>query len=541
MNNRRDTRRSSSEPRDTDSFSQGARRNAREGNGSYSDASRSVRTKGASSSRSSRNTAPTNGNGRNGNSRRSSSRSRDGQFVEEGNGYSARYSRQASQAEYGKKRKKSRKKKIVFGALAGVLILVLGAAGVAFAYYNTVSENLHEGIDNDLRDTLVKTELTKEPFYMVLMGTDGSDERANSAEYAGDPTRSDSIMLARIDPVDNKVTLISLHRDTMVTLDGYGVNKLNAAYAYGGASLAVKTVSKLADVPISHYAEINFDGFKEIVDALGGVEVDVPVTINDADAGGYVAQGLQTLNGDQALILCRSRHTYDDYGDGDSYRAANQRLVLAAIAKKMLASDVGTMTSTITTLSKYIKTDLEITDIIGLAQAMQGIDTSKDIYSAMQPTTSTYTNDIWYEITDETEWKAMMSRVKQGLSPTEQSVVDQSTGVVLANAGESSSSSSSSSSSTVIRSGSVIVKNGCGIEGVASSAAAKLQAVGYTVTTGNANDYTYTTTLVIYADASKASEAKEMVSTLGIGKTFKNDGTYAFTGDFLVVVGSDWG
>lgn len=72
----------------------------------------------------------------------------------------------------------------------------------------------------------------------------------------------------------------------------------------------------MAGVDISHYAEIDFDGFKEIVDALGGVEVDVPMEINDNMAGGYVSAGLQTLNGDQALILCRARHAYDEYGDG---------------------------------------------------------------------------------------------------------------------------------------------------------------------------------------------------------------------------------
>ena len=140
--------------------------------------------------------------------------------------------------------------------------------------------------------------------------------------------------------MDKKATLVSIHRDTLVDMGEYGQNKLNAAHAIGGAALTVKTVSKLAGVPISHYAEINFDGFKDIVDALGGVEVDVPMEIDDEDAGGHLDAGLQTLSGDQALILCRSRHAYDEYGDGDSYRAANQRLVLSAIAKKILSADV---------------------------------------------------------------------------------------------------------------------------------------------------------------------------------------------------------
>ena len=225
-------------------------------------------------------------------------------------------------------------------ALAVVGVLVLGGAGAAFAYYGILSGNLHAGVDAKLRAALVDTDLAKEPFYVLLMGTDGSNDRQASQEYAGDQFRSDSIILARIDPVDKKVTMVSIHRDTLVDMGEYGQNKLNAAHAIGGAALAVETVSKLAGVPISHYAEINFDGFKDVVDALGGVEADVPMEIDDEDAGGHLDAGVQTLSGDQALILCRSRHAYDEFGDGDSYRAANQRLVLGAIAKKILSADV---------------------------------------------------------------------------------------------------------------------------------------------------------------------------------------------------------
>lgn len=320
--------------------------------------------------------------------------------------------------------------------VAAVLVVCLGAA---FAYYQALSGNLHTGVDQDLRDSLVETDLANEPFYVLLMGTDGSNDRAASEEYAGDSFRADSMILARIDPVSKKVTMVSIHRDTLVDMGEYGNNKLNAAHALGGAALTVETVSKLAGVPISHYAEINFDGFKDIVDALGGVEVDVPMEIDDEDAGGYLAQGLQTLNGDQALILCRSRHAYDDIGGaGDSYRAANQRLVLSAIAKKILAADIATMASTVTALSQYLTTDLEITDIIGLAQSMQGLDPATDIYSAMEPTTSAYVDGIWYEYNDTTAWKAMMARVDKGLPPTEEDIVDEVSGTVLATTGAGS-------------------------------------------------------------------------------------------------------
>lgn len=438
-----------------------------------------------------------------------------------------------------------------------VAALIVVGAGSAFAYYSVVTGNLRSGL-GDVDQYLVKTDLTKEPFYMLLLGNDGSSERDSDADF-GETYRSDSIMLARIDPVDKKVTLVSLHRDTMVDLGQYGTNKLNAAYAFGGPSLSVQTVSKLAGVDISHYADINFDGFREIVDALGGIEVDVPMEINDEDAGGHLDAGQQTLSGDQALILCRSRHAYDEVGPGDEYRAANQRLVLSAIANKMLSADVATLASTAQTLSKYVTTDLSVTDIIGLAQAMQGLDSSTDIYTAMEPTTSKYIDDIWYEVTNESEWKTMMTRVNAGLSPTEGDVVDQETGTILASSGDGAGSSGSSASGSgsgsgssggsggasgsgdqAQRTGTVGVRNGNGVAGAGNDAAERVQALGYGVNTRNADAFDYPQTVVVYnGDADKA-RAQEIADALGVGKVVKNDGSYQFSENYLVVLGADW-
>lgn len=176
----------------------------------------------------------------------------------------------------------------------------------------------------------------------------------------------------------------------------------------------------------------------------GGVEVDVPMEINDDEAGGHVDAGEQTLSGEEALILCRSRHSYDEYGDGDRYRAANQRLVLGAIAKKILSADPATMANTISALSQYITTDFKVGDIVALATSMQGIDPSKDIYSAMEPTISEYKNDTWYEQLDVAAWNTMMGRVREGLPPTEVDEVDELNGTVLASVGDGKAAASDS-------------------------------------------------------------------------------------------------
>lgn len=415
-----------------------------------------------------------------------------------------------------------------------LVVLALAGAGGAWAYYQYLNSNLHDGVDSDLRSSLVQTNMTNEPFYVLLLGTDESSDRDESGDYGGS-FRSDSIILLRIDAQNKKATLVSIHRDTMVDLGKYGKQKINAAYAFGGPALAVQTVLSMAGVGISHYAGINFDGFAEVVDALGGVEVDVPVEINDEDAGGHLDAGLQMLNGEQALILCRSRDTYaDTSADPDSMRAANQRLVLSAIAEKILASDPATIAKTIDVLSKYVTTDLDINDIIGIAQALKGLNPDTDIYTGMQPVTNEYIDGGWYSYTDEDAWKTMMKRVDAGLPPNATGSVDEATGTVTATSGDGSELAGQKTAS-------VSVKNGTQITGAATRAVDMIKAAGFTnVTAGNANSLSYPNTLVVYNDDTLKDEADQIVTALGQGTAVKNDGDYVFSTKFLVIIGDDW-
>lgn len=124
-----------------------------------------------------------------------------------------------------------------------------------------------------------------------------------------------------------------------------------------------------------------------------------------------------------------------------------------------------------------------------LAQAMMGIDVDNNVYSAQAPTTSVYENDIWYEKVNTQEWQKMMSRVKQGLSPTEETVVDSATGTVMSSAGtggsgSGDSGSKNSSSSSSLSGVKIAVKNGSGIQGCANEAASKLTPQGAVCETG---------------------------------------------------------
>ncbi|MDO4443219.1 MAG: LCP family protein [Slackia sp.] len=431
------------------------------------------------------------------------------------------------------------------GALIAVFAaLVIGVGAAAFAYVGVLNGKLTGDIGADLKGVLADAKAPTEPFYVLLMGVDKSQARAESAEYEGDNFRSDSMILARVDPGGKQMTLISIVRDTYVNIDGYGKNKINAAHALGGPALTVKTVSEFAGVPISHYAEIDFDGFKAAVDALGGIDVNVPMEIDDADAGGYVPAGPQTLNGDQALILCRARHAYDEIGAGDFYRAANQRMVMGAIANKLLSADVATITSTVTSLCDYIDTDMSVTDIISVASAMRGMDTASGIYSSMNPTISTYEDGVWYEYSNNEAWKAMMKRVDAGEPPTADAQDSANDGGVLDGSisGEYVAQSVLSGEGVQdLSSVMVEVRNGSGMAGVAAEASSILTNEGYNVTVvGDAESYDYTQTIVVYNPDGNATTAQAIAQSIGGAQVIANDGIYSVDGTYLVVVGSDY-
>ncbi|MBO4352184.1 MAG: LCP family protein [Eggerthellaceae bacterium] len=452
-------------------------------------------------------------------------------------------------------RRSNRKRNIIIAAAVAVAVLLIGAVS-AYAYVSSITGSLHEGVDQDLRAALVETDMSKEPFYMLLLGTDRDEERKASDE--GDFYRSDTMILARVDAPQGTITLISIPRDTLVDLGEYGWQKINVAYGFGGASLAVEAVSKLTGVDISHYAEVDMDGLAAVVDAIGGVEVEVPVEINDDDAGGYVPAGWQTLDGEHALIVCRSRNTYVETAAApDLMRAANQRLVLSAIAHKVLGSDIATIANTVRSAAGYVTTDLELNDIIGLAQAMQGMDTDDSFYTASLPTRALYiangygypdvtgyaaTDTVdptilegWYCVMEEDEWATMKGRMAEGQPPAEGLEIDEATGTVLATAGADAVDISTKNAW-------ITIMNGTDREGLATRAMGMLNAEGFeNITIEDApGGYDYPETLVIYEETGRAHEASQIVDILGQGRAMQNDGNWIVENNFLIIIGEDW-
>jgi LCP family protein required for cell wall assembly len=170
----------------------------------------------------------------------------------------------------------------------------------------------------------------------------GSDNRENLpddlegsfGDFAG--ARADVIILAQV--ANGRRQLLSIPRDLKVDIPGEGTNKINAAYAFGGPDLLVETVAEATGIRPNHYLEVEFAGFAGIVDAVGGIELDIPYPARDAKSGLDIAAGTQTVDGATALAYARSR-SYEELrdgewvaqGGGDIARAARQREVLTKI------------------------------------------------------------------------------------------------------------------------------------------------------------------------------------------------------------------
>ena len=149
--------------------------------------------------------------------------------------------------------------------------------------------------------------------------------------------RSDTVMILHIPSNGGPSVLVSLPRDSYVPIPGYGDNKLNAAYSFGGPKLLAETVQNVTGLRIDHYMEIGFGGFVSVVNAVGGVRMCLKAPLYDRASGARLKKGCQTLNGAQALAYVRTRH---NFADQDLQRVQDQRLFMRALLTKMTSAGV---------------------------------------------------------------------------------------------------------------------------------------------------------------------------------------------------------
>ncbi len=394
------------------------------------------------------------------------------------------------------------------------LVLIAAAAGGAWAYFflRGVERTMQKAVTADpkVREALTAVE-PKEPFTILLMGT---DKRPNEPAM-----RVDTIIVARIDPKLKRVWMVSVPRDTKARIPGHGTAKINTSYA-GGPSLVIKSIEGLLGVPINHYAELDFKGFQKIVDVMGGVYVDVDVEIDDWRAASHspghrakhIEPGYQLLDGEHALTYVRSR----DYPDSDFGRMRHQQTFFKAIVKQSFRFDnLLRLPKMIKEFSAYVDTDLSVGESLGIVQALRGMPEGN-----LQTATLLGEWRSPYVIPDE---KVKAQLVKGLLT------------------GSDIEATSTPKPALVPSDITLTVRNGAGIAGVAKEAEKKLVGEGFVVRdVGNANQFVYDKTLVIFKDAKNEAKARLVASTLGVADVVESRGMYSFNGDVLVVVGKDW-
>lgn len=176
--------------------------------------------------------------------------------------------------------------------------------------------------------------------------------------------RSDTIMLARIDKKEKKVAVVSIPRDTKIPVPGSAIPKINHACAIGGPELSSQVVGKLMGIKVDYYILTNFDGFKDIINTLGGVTIDVDSRKYKPSEGIDLRPGLQRLNGKQALAYVR----YRDYGTGDIARTEHQQQFIKALADEMFQTKtIFKLPKLVPQLAKNIETNLTISEMVSMA------------------------------------------------------------------------------------------------------------------------------------------------------------------------------
>ena len=232
--------------------------------------------------------------------------------------------------------------------LALALLLLLAIAWLVASYFS-FSGGISDA--NDRVPKSVQAQLTKQdgmlsstPTTILVLGTDGG-----SASGRQGANRSDSILLMRTDPRKHRIAYLSIPRDLRVEIPGYGTAKINAAFQAGGPTLTLQTVKALTGLDVNHVAFVDFDRFKELIDAVGGIDVTVPRPIlsnrfdcpyaTDARCrawGGWrFARGRQHMDGRRALVYARIRENRLDPAETDLDRARRQQRVIQATADRL--------------------------------------------------------------------------------------------------------------------------------------------------------------------------------------------------------------
>lgn len=273
-------------------------------------------------------------------------------------------------------------KRIIKWSLLSLLIIILtvGLAGFIFVYRTLGKIGLNTEVIYEAKQQL-DIPMPDEPVNILVMGTDDDPD--------GNSTRSDTIMLVRVNPEGECLSMLSIPRDLLVEIPDVGQDKINAAFAIGGVPLSIDTVRELTGLPIHHFVMVNYEGFSQAVDAMGGVYVDIDRRYfndnSDAPWGeSYepidIYPGYQKLSGEDALAYVRYRHA-----DSDFVRIMRQQYFIQDVKSQSMNWGNFTKIPELADLfASNTTSDISRTDVLSLTKFILSVDKDR-IFQAQAP------------------------------------------------------------------------------------------------------------------------------------------------------------
>lgn len=294
-----------------------------------------------------------------------------------------------------------KKMKLWVKVLIAILLIVILIVGGVYFYANSLigkmdKEELNKdelGISNEVD----QYENSKDVKNIALFGIDTVDGMAG---------RSDAIMILTIDKGNNKAKLSSIMRDSYVTIPGRGKDKINHAYAFGGAPLAIRTINENFKLNVDDFIAVNFSSLPKVIDKLGGIELNITEEertlmnkyinqvnkLDNANAKAVQASGKQHLDGYQALAYSRIRYT----SGGDQKRTERQREVLNALFSKAKQTSITEYPSLLNEILPLIKTSMDSTEMISLGKSMATMPLEQKRFPSDEDGKNSMINGVYY-------------------------------------------------------------------------------------------------------------------------------------------------
>lgn len=346
----------------------------------------------------------------------------------------------------------------------------------------------------------------QEPINVLVLGLDAGVLEPHTGHL---PERTDTIMVVTFDPEKKRAGILSIPRDTRVSIPGHGLDKINAAHAYGGTDLAIKTVENLLNIPIHFYVKINYAGLTKLVDALGGVKIDVEQDMKYVDrAGGLkidLKAGPQMLDGAKAEQYLRYRNQTGDLG-----RIGRQQKFVRALAEQVFsASTLLKIPELARIVSENVETNMTPAQIVYYANLARQVDLAQVPVETLEGSAQ-YIGGVSYYLVDREKIGDQVAKVLLGIDREANKAVR------------------------------LEVLNGSGEPGAAREVAEQLSNMGFTVVrVGNADRFTYRESQIVCRPGAPEEAVEAIAKALNVTRIMQAEEGESLEVDVRVIVGSD--